>query len=171
MREKMRLCVKELPAFGWEWKGSVPLGLLADGSVGDIAPLEGLRSDLTLFARVERCADVYEVHVSWQVSAMKSCRRCLADFEQVFKGETQRSFRSVALEKSDDVLSADGYIDLLDVVRESVWQEILPDALCKPDCKGLCPNCGADLNHGACTCRTEDDNHPFAALKNLKLDS
>lgn len=45
--------------------------------------------------------------------------------------------------------------------------------LCKPDCKGLCPVCGKDLNKQKCNCKSFeeddfDDENPFAKLKNLK---
>ena len=49
--------------------------------------------------------------------------------------------------------------------------------LCKPDCRGLCPTCGINLNVEQCDCaaRAEAEwaaatENPFAALKNLKLD-
>ena len=45
--------------------------------------------------------------------------------------------------------------------------------LCKEDCKGLCPTCGADLNEGPCACDSSDDidpDNPFAVLKNLKFN-
>ena len=45
-------------------------------------------------------------------------------------------------------------IDLVPVVREYVLLD-LPDApLCRPDCAGICPKCGADRNLGACDCDT-----------------
>ena len=50
--------------------------------------------------------------------------------------------------------------------------------LCRPDCAGLCPVCGANLNRETCDCaeraeeeRVMSDANPFAALKNLKLGS
>ena len=40
--------------------------------------------------------------------------------------------------------------------------------LCKPDCAGLCSNCGANLNEGPCNCDKEDVDPRFAALRSLK---
>ena len=40
--------------------------------------------------------------------------------------------------------------------------------LCKPDCKGLCPSCGKDLNLGACGCTHETIDPRWEALKALK---
>jgi uncharacterized protein len=37
--------------------------------------------------------------------------------------------------------------------------------VCRPDCKGLCPHCGQDLNEGSCDCHTEAVDPRWAALK------
>ncbi|MCR5654025.1 MAG: DUF177 domain-containing protein [Lachnospiraceae bacterium] len=41
--------------------------------------------------------------------------------------------------------------------------------LCKEDCKGLCPNCGKDLNEGDCGCDTFVPDPRWAALSNISL--
>jgi uncharacterized protein len=44
----------------------------------------------------------------------------------------------------------------------------LPSApLCSPECKGLCPTCGSDLNRDPCDGHGDDSDSPFAALKDL----
>ncbi|MFO7841307.1 MAG: DUF177 domain-containing protein, partial [Fidelibacterota bacterium] len=40
--------------------------------------------------------------------------------------------------------------------------------LCSPDCKGLCPICGANLNHMNCSCKTENYDPRWDKLKELK---
>ena len=46
--------------------------------------------------------------------------------------------------------------------------------LCADDCKGICPQCGKNLNEGACACVAENEavgkNNPFAALKGISFD-
>ena len=43
-------------------------------------------------------------------------------------------------------------VDLSDVVREELALEVPGFVLCRDDCAGLCPRCGADLNAGPCAC-------------------
>ena len=43
-------------------------------------------------------------------------------------------------------------IDLTGVVREELALEVPAFVLCREDCAGLCPTCGADLNAGPCAC-------------------
>jgi uncharacterized protein len=47
----------------------------------------------------------------------------------------------------------DGRVDLAGLLAESFWLAWPYRFICRPDCAGLCPICGADLNRGACGCR------------------
>ena len=60
-------------------------------------------------------------------------------------------------------------IDLENVLYEQVFLGMPAQALCRPDCKGLCPTCGTNLNEGPCHCGEKSRFSPFDALKNLKL--
>lgn len=68
-------------------------------------------------------------------------------------------------------------VDLTDDVREELLLAIPACFYCSPDCKGICPTCGTNLNHASCTCDTrqaepEPDNaapSPWDQLDALKL--
>jgi uncharacterized protein len=65
------------------------------------------------------------------------------------------------------VVGDDGWLDLGPLLREQAWVDIPMKPLCRPDCQGLCPQCGADLNHESCECdRTEIDPR-LAILRDL----
>ena len=44
-----------------------------------------------------------------------------------------------------------------------------PNPLCRPDCKGLCPECGANLNEGMCACSRDEGDPRMAVLRGLKV--
>lgn len=68
-----------------------------------------------------------------------------------------------------DVFPFDGdKLDLEPLFREQFVLAIPYAPLCREDCKGLCPQCGTDLNSGTCTCEKPIDPR-LAALKGLKL--
>jgi uncharacterized protein len=70
-----------------------------------------------------------------------------------------------------DVFPFDGEkIDLEPLLHEQFILAIPFAPLCREDCKGLCPQCGTDLNTGTCTCEKPIDPR-LAALKGLKLPS
>ena len=61
-------------------------------------------------------------------------------------------------------------IHLKDTIQEQVIMEFPLRALCKQDCRGLCPRCGADLNEDLCDCERRSSPGKFDVLKNLKLE-
>ncbi|MEJ2368438.1 MAG: DUF177 domain-containing protein [Acidobacteriota bacterium] len=74
----------------------------------------------------------------------------------------------VPLEEPVDVFVKEDYVDSKDLVSQQMYLEIPEKALCSEDCKGLCPSCGADLNHAPCDCRIAADSR-WAALESLTL--
>jgi uncharacterized protein len=97
------------------------------------------------------------------------CRRCLTPTRAQVDEELHLLFADATDEESDE---SDEYllepraptIDLRPALREQ-WLLAAPGfALCREDCKGLCPRCGADLNLGPCGCAPNIDPR-WAALK------
>ncbi len=61
-------------------------------------------------------------------------------------------------------------IFLADVLREQVLLALPMKAICQSDCRGLCPTCGANLNHEECRCETHATDPRLAPLARLKQD-
>ena len=59
-------------------------------------------------------------------------------------------------------------LSLSEVIRQDLLTRLPLQALCEPDCPGLCPECGRELRSDGCTCghRTEESS-PFARLAEL----
>jgi len=105
-------------------------------------------------------------------SAALSCRRCLTDVAQELGEDVHLLFAEEGDEIAED---PDAYrippraitLDLREAVREQ-WLLAVPEfALCRTDCKGLCPRCGADWNAGPCTCPPETDSR-WDALRKVR---
>jgi uncharacterized protein len=60
-------------------------------------------------------------------------------------------------------------VDLESLLREQIILMIPVKPLCDEVCKGLCPQCGANVNRETCHCRPEAVNSPFADLAKLKM--
>ena len=83
------------------------------------------------------------------------CRRCLIDTSAHVRDEVHLIFAEDGDPDDPDVYSidADAYeLDLRPAVREQWLLEAPAYALCRPDCRGLCPACGTDLNDSDCEC-------------------
>jgi uncharacterized protein len=61
-------------------------------------------------------------------------------------------------------------LNLDEQIRQQLVMNLPIQILCAPDCRGLCPHCGANLNQGNCGCRPEVAASPFAALATLLHD-
>lgn len=59
---------------------------------------------------------------------------------------------------------------LADVLREQVLLALPMKVICRSDCRGLCPSCGANLNHDECRCETHATDPRLAPLARLKQD-
>lgn len=101
------------------------------------------------------------------------CSRCLVDTTVSVEDDAHVIFAAAGGEEADDpdvytFGDRDKELDLRPAVRE-LWLLNAPGyALCREDCKGLCPSCGADLNAGPCQCPPTRDAR-WDALR--KLDS
>jgi uncharacterized protein len=66
----------------------------------------------------------------------------------------------------------DGHVlDLEPTLREQILLALPMDALCSEACKGLCPNCGQNLNEATCDCRADVADPRWAKLRELKLSN
>jgi uncharacterized protein len=97
------------------------------------------------------------------------CVRCLCEFEHTLRWEMTEiyAFSQKSITDSGLVLPEDAHIDLAPLIRDYALTEIPIGPVCKHDCKGLCPTCGQDLNKKDCGHRTDENNSPFASLKDL----
>jgi uncharacterized protein len=97
------------------------------------------------------------------------CVRCLTDFQQTlaFNFTELYAFLQRYVTDSGLLMPETGIIDLTPVLRELVLLEIPISPLCRPDCKGLCPICGNNLNESTCFHEEESGDPRLASLKSL----
>jgi uncharacterized protein len=95
---------------------------------------------------------------SFRGALQADCRRCLADVRTVLDINVDAAIFTSDPEAADDpdsypLLERATHIDIRDIAREELALA-LPTRLllCREDCAGLCPDCGADLNAGVCGC-------------------
>lgn len=109
------------------------------------------------------------VQADFSAETTLNCVRCLTDFEH----ELDWSFTELyATDKRSETESGllipeDAHLDMEELLREYALLEIPISPICKPDCKGLCVECGQNLNEKDCGHRPEQFDSPFAKLKDL----
>jgi len=171
MGSLLQVQLRNMPAAGWQWHGRFRAVDLQDNGCGDIDALPDGCSDAQWDAVLEHKGDCYHLAGCWSISIRCTCCRCNGPAEHMLRGTLMRDFRmqdTADADDDEDVLLPPGHINLTDVLREEIWLAWPQNVVCRPECKGLCPHCGADLNRASCACTTDDEDHPFSALKNMK---
>jgi uncharacterized protein len=122
---------------------------------GDQRPLDGVRVSGRLSAAGE---GRYYFSGKFTGSTLGECRRCLVEVKSVVSGEAHLGFVESGTEGEDD---SDVFplnqgrtgseVDLRPALREQWLLDVPAFVLCRPDCKGLCPTCGLNLNQGECS--------------------
>lgn len=93
------------------------------------------------------------------------CRRCLTDVADPVDVAVDAAVFSTDAEAADDpdfypLPQRASAVDVAEVVREELALAARSQLLlCRDDCAGLCPKCGADLNAGPCACRLPAESH------------
>ncbi|MCI8349677.1 MAG: DUF177 domain-containing protein [Oscillospiraceae bacterium] len=99
------------------------------------------------------------------------CDRCL----QPIKREVEQAFSHVLVteleneedEGEDFFLVEDQRLDMEQLAADDILLNLPTKNLCDPQCKGLCPICGANLNEGDCGCESRQVDPRLAALQAL----
>lgn len=108
------------------------------------------------------------------VGAKFDCDRCTAEFSTELNSEYQMVYLADETpEESESVniayLSTEtDKIDISGEVRDYAVLAVPMKKLCSPDCKGLCPQCGKDLNKESCSCAEKDIDERWRPLMELK---
>lgn len=161
-REEVRLREEVPPEHPlWsEWTGT------------EVVPLEPLEVDLT----ARSVGEGVFVRGTLRTRVQVPCRRCLAATEHEVDETVDFLFQE--LEEEDDDAGGEVYalppkgveLDLTEAVREQLVLRVPRYVVCREECRGLCPRCGADLNEAPCDCVPEEEPSPWDALKKLKFD-
>ncbi|MBS1852313.1 MAG: DUF177 domain-containing protein [Acidobacteria bacterium] len=107
------------------------------------------------------------------------CARCLELVQLDVKRDFDLLYRpqgSDAGEEESAVPSAESEVSyyqgaglqLEDALREQVLLEVPLKAICRDDCKGLCPHCGKNLNVEQCSCGTQPNDPRWTALQEIR---
>ena len=128
--------------------------------------------------RLEKADKGFHLSGEIRIAGAVSCARCLKDVP--FRKTAQVSWTlapvherpnaaELELEAGDlDVVWYDELVVPLEpLIDEQLQLELPMKPLCSDDCKGLCAQCGVDLNTGTCTCAAPADDR-WAALKSLR---
>jgi uncharacterized protein len=114
----------------------------------------------TLEVECSRCAEPFRIPVDVPFDLVY-----LPQAENAGEGE-----RAIGEEDLSTSYYHGDAIDLGDLLREQLYLALPMKPLCSEDCRGLCPECGTNLNRGTCDCKPSWEDPRLAGLKALLDD-
>ena len=96
-------------------------------------------------AHIEKEKDIITVDCDIRVRKAEECSKCLLEAESVVEKKENFIYK----------VGGEHSIDLDDNIKDVIILDYPIRTLCKPDCKGLCPHCGENLNEGPCGCNKD----------------
>lgn len=125
---------------------------------------------------VENVGSLLLVRGHLQVTLRMPCVRCLQEGEQELSIEVEEEFASEGtgpevdtMDREEPELSAmsDFVLDAHEFARQQVVANVPMSFLCRRDCRGMCSECGKDLNEGPCQCRVVSGDERWTKLGDL----
>jgi len=135
---------------------------------------------------VRRIGRMVAVEGRFSTQVRMSCNRCLKTFVSALKSHFHLTYTpdmppqtasagddgvELRAEEMGLILFKGEEIDMRDAVQSEIVMAIPIKPLCANDCKGLCPQCGSDLNEVDCGCQSNSVDPRLAVLKRLKIDN
>lgn len=120
--------------------------------------------------RLSRMKEGVLVQSKLVVGADNTCSRCLTPIAQQVPVHIEELYAHPPRPDAEFSVGADAVLDLSPLLRAEVLIATSHKVLCREDCKGLCPECGSDLNLETCQCDRERIDPRLARLREL-LDS
>jgi len=127
--------------------------LLDPFGVREIRIRGALRGEVEVFCA--RCLDPIAVPVSAPMDLFYRPMSQIAKDEEV----------AISEEETEIGFYEAGGLELADVVREQVLVGLPMRSVCREDCRGICPVCGANRNHNPCSCRESFTDSRWDALR------
>jgi uncharacterized protein len=141
------------------------------GEAGVVAPVRGQAS-------LVRTGPGILANCQFETALAGECARCLEATTTPVSGRFQEEFVPTVdvrtgvplpdeVESEAFPIGEDHVLNLGEAIRQHVLMAAPLQPLCRPDCRGLCPECGHNLNEGACGCAPVTAGSPFNALRQL----
>ena len=149
------------------------------GDVSDEADMYRVVAPVHLAFEIHKDKDKFRLVGTLTTELELSCSRCLDPFRLPVSAPFDLRYLPAAAastaseqEVEDEDLETSYYtedsIDLREMLREQFYLVLPMKPLCQEGCRGLCPQCGTNLNTGTCTCDATWQDPRLAALKDLK---
>jgi len=144
----------------------------ADYGIDGIA----FREPMNVKLAIQKVNEEYYCQGDAVVKVEVECSRCLEMFNLELAGElnfvikTERGKPVLSSDANEEVIyvkSHEPVVELNEPIRQALLLSLPIKPICFPECKGLCPNCGVNLNEENCSCTGKDVEERWEGLRDL----
>ena len=131
---------------------------------GDIKPIDSCE----VSGVISSDSDMLILSAKIKANLEMICSRCLDTFIYPIDIDIEERFTTNSESQDDEaVIVLDDVLDITEIVETSIISTLPIKRICKDDCKGLCQECGSNLNLNTCSCNKENVDIRFEALRGL----
>jgi len=121
------------------------------------SPVEEAPGELEISGKVRSGEGYYRICGQLTLHYEAQCARCLAPVPACLEVPFDENFVRASQDEADEHYHYEGLtLDLTQMAADAIALNLPMRHLCRPDCRGLCPVCGADRNREDCGCETAD---------------
>tara|TARA_Y100000590_G_scaffold457720_1_gene610926 strand:- start:1106 stop:1618 length:513 start_codon:yes stop_codon:yes gene_type:complete len=152
-----------------------PLQLTTSASELDLSDISNC-DKIPVTLHISRSGTTASVDGELTAKSHLQCDRCLESFDRKIRGElkivvTENPGMATGTADSDIIVFPTGTdkLDISSLLRDAIVLERPMKEVCDEKCKGLCAECGVNLNQSDCGCQDEGFDERWAPLKEIKL--
>ena len=142
-----------------------------------VVPDEGFEQEVTGEVRLIRSERGVLVMATFDLASVTlECGRCLEPFQTPLHLDFDEEYvlprdpvtgAAPPVDEDDFLIDEQRHLDLSEAVRQYEQSALPIRPVCRPDCRGLCPTCGRNLNLETCACLPVGRNDPWSPLRSL----
>ena len=150
-------------------KNSLDVEFSKDMSELEFLGFSPLKKPVKISGKIKSCAGIVEADINCEVEYTAPCDRCFKETVKKYSFNIDRTIVTHTDNEDNDEMTvvSDMMLDLDDFCYTEIVMSLPTKHLCKETCKGLCADCGKDLNSGDCGCRKAEIDPRLSALEEL----
>lgn len=151
----------------------VEFDAVLDSTFIDQDLIEYYRGPVKVHLILDKFGRNYRIDIDLSTEAQYVCDRCLSEYPFTFKAKQRLIVQLGGMADNEDeqeiifLPENTTEIDISPYLNEMVLLNHPLKMLCREECRGICPRCGADLNTGVCTCPEQPIDPKWDALRKL----
>ncbi|MGE4282637.1 MAG: DUF177 domain-containing protein [Clostridia bacterium] len=140
------------------------------GRIHFMGTLYDFSKSIRLIGDIQKTGDTFHLTADVKGSVIVNCFRCTKELEKDLNftmHEILTNNDNVSANNEEIIHFKGNHVDVTDIVVNNALMNMPTKYLCSEDCRGLCPECGADLNIEKCNCINDNIDPRLEVLKRL----